>query len=595
MMMMLGRCAAAVVTLLAVDGGTEALGVTGTWIAEPDPNGGTLPWEVPANWQDGVVPGSTAGVAGTSTDVALFTTPGGDGTQVAVDLNRNVGGITFDMPTGNGRTIGVAGGNTLYLSDGGIIQVTAASATATNPQIAAPVVLLGSSATFASYSTNSSAGLKPNGNITTAAASGTTTLFLDGVNSSGTLTSNSQVGGTITDGASATISVVKTGTGVWDFRPSSQNTYSGPTILNGGGIRLNSAGALSPNSDVTINGESSLRASVPVTGRRITINTVAGYQSGSTPLSVSGSGVFNLASDSGPAITVNVGDQAATADLALAAAINLTGAVAGEGGFKVTGPAGWRVSFSRPLDLGTVDRTFEVADTPDVSTDLRFTGVVSGSGGIIKTGAGTMKIETSAPTYTGNTTVRAGRLLLTPESWGLVTNGPGDTVLAGGRVELDYSSTGTTPYADVVNAMLTQGRIKAQASPGIASGIEAIAVVDDSAGLSVSLQRAIYGDTDLNGKLNADDYVRIDRGRALGLTGWNNGDVNYDGVINTADYMLIDKAFVASGVPHEALLAQREAEFGSEYVSALIASVPEPSVGMLLVACGLLGRKRDRR
>jgi hypothetical protein len=48
------------------------------------------------------------------------------------------------------------------------------------------------------------------------------------------------------------------------------------------------------------------------------------------------------------------------------------------------------------------------------------------------------------------------------------------------------------------------------------------------------------GDANLDGKINVDDYGRIDFNVALGTTGWFNGDFNYDGKINVDDYGIID-------------------------------------------------------
>jgi hypothetical protein len=59
----------------------------------------------------------------------------------------------------------------------------------------------------------------------------------------------------------------------------------------------------------------------------------------------------------------------------------------------------------------------------------------------------------------------------------------------------------------------------------------------------VLIKYTIVGDADLNGVVNAADYLMIDNGFALNLTGWRNGDFNYDGVVNGDDYSLIDNAF----------------------------------------------------
>jgi hypothetical protein len=55
--------------------------------------------------------------------------------------------------------------------------------------------------------------------------------------------------------------------------------------------------------------------------------------------------------------------------------------------------------------------------------------------------------------------------------------------------------------------------------------------------LTVTVARA--GDCNLDGKITADDVAIMDRGYAMGLSGWANGDFNYDGVVNSADYALI--------------------------------------------------------
>ena len=53
----------------------------------------------------------------------------------------------------------------------------------------------------------------------------------------------------------------------------------------------------------------------------------------------------------------------------------------------------------------------------------------------------------------------------------------------------------------------------------------------------------IYGDADLNGVVNFDDYARTDNGFLNNRTGWVNGDYDYNNLINFDDYSLIDLAF----------------------------------------------------
>jgi Ca2+-binding RTX toxin-like protein len=51
------------------------------------------------------------------------------------------------------------------------------------------------------------------------------------------------------------------------------------------------------------------------------------------------------------------------------------------------------------------------------------------------------------------------------------------------------------------------------------------------------------GDANLSGKVDADDYWRIDGNYASNVTGWSNGDFNYDGQIDGDDYWPIDSAY----------------------------------------------------
>ena len=52
-----------------------------------------------------------------------------------------------------------------------------------------------------------------------------------------------------------------------------------------------------------------------------------------------------------------------------------------------------------------------------------------------------------------------------------------------------------------------------------------------------------YGDTDFNGAVNFDDYVRTDSGFNNNRSGWLNGDADGNGQVNFDDYVLVDLAF----------------------------------------------------
>jgi T5SS/PEP-CTERM-associated repeat protein len=115
-----------------------------------------------------------------------------------------------------------------------------------------------------------------------------------------------------------------------------------------------------------------------------------------------------------------------------------------------------------------------------------------------------------------------------------------------------------------------------------------------------------YGDTDFNGKVNFDDYVRTDNGFNNHLAGWLNGDFDGNGQVNFDDYVLIDLAFntqsgtlgralafadgsdrTLEGMDAGPLLAvHRHFErFGESYLRGLIAAVPEPCAASIALGC----------
>jgi hypothetical protein len=63
---------------------------------------------------------------------------------------------------------------------------------------------------------------------------------------------------------------------------------------------------------------------------------------------------------------------------------------------------------------------------------------------------------------------------------------------------------------------------------------------------AVIVKFALYGDVDLNGSVDADDYFQIDRNARAGSKGYSGGDVDYSGSVDADDLFLVDQTF-ASG------------------------------------------------
>ncbi len=159
---------------------------------------------------------------------------------------------------------------------------------------------------------------------------------------------------------------------------------------------------------------------------------------------------------------------------------------------------------------------------------------------------------------------------------------------------------------DTIQSLLQQGQNNNWSGPGIRSAAAAtdpanlttLGMILNTPGQSfdnqsssatdILIKYTYYGDANLDGVVNGDDYTLIDSGFSIGEHYWMNGDFNYDGTIDGSDYSLIDNAFNTQSTP---LSATQTAQ-----VAAEIASVPEPTsfVFPLFVAAmaGIPRRKR---
>jgi hypothetical protein len=204
-------------------------------------------------------------------------------------------------------------------------------------------------------------------------------------------------------------------------------------------------------------------------------------------------------------------------------------------------------------------------------------------------------------------TIPAGRTLtIAANGTTFATSRVSSVSITGGKLDLndnDLIVTGMTRAA--VEALVASGRHNGDwLGNGITStsaannaGRTSLGVVQASdlgatyfSGQTVSpsdvLVKYTYGgDANLDGKINVDDYGRIDSSVGLGLSGWFNGDFNYDGKINVDDYGIIDSNIGIQGGPLAAALAASPST-----------AVPEPAgTGILLLIAGSAGCLRRRR
>jgi hypothetical protein len=116
---------------------------------------------------------------------------------------------------------------------------------------------------------------------------------------------------------------------------------------------------------------------------------------------------------------------------------------------------------------------------------------------------------------------------------------------AGGSLWKGTGITSSTVAGDTTHLTALGAILNSSGSGALYSSFDGV-----SAASSDVLVRYTYvGDTNLDGKIDASDYSRIDAGFLTQTlptgrtTGWANGDFNYDGAINGSDYTLIDNAF----------------------------------------------------
>jgi hypothetical protein len=293
-------------------------------------------------------------------------------------------------------------------------------------------------------------------------------------------------------------------------------------------------------------------------------------------------------------------------------------------------------TISAPLNL--LSNTV-ITVTPATST-LTINGPISaGTMTITKLGAGAAEVLN----------VRSGALNVNAGTMSILTNGTSAGTSRVGTLTVDNAAaalnlndndlivtagSASTITAAIVNARhngawdrggITSSAARTQTSHattlGVLRGVEYKAVNSPTfdgftvADNDVLVKYTWYGDTDFNGRVNFDDYVRTDNGFNTHLTGWLNGDFDLNGNVNFDDYVLIDLAFnTQSGTLGRALsfldgsdrdvddmndAALRRIEdhfqqFGDAYARSFIAAVPEPATMLtgLLGITPLLARRR---
>jgi autotransporter-associated beta strand protein len=241
-----------------------------------------------------------------------------------------------------------------------------------------------------------------------------------------------------------------------------------------------------------------------------------------------------------------------------------------------------------------------------------FSAGISGATLVSKLGAGTLSVGNARTNLKiGEGTVK---VLANSTATG-VSNVPFLTVTGGGKFDLTNNKLVTnnpvgsavgTNYTDI-SGLIQAGRngggwngssivtsqtdaiTSNRTSIGVATAQQAKSLASASAtavwaGQTVTGSQALVmytygGDANLDGKINVDDYGRIDFNVNLVTSGWYNGDFNYDGKINVDDYGIIDFNVGIQGAPF--FTGAGIGNGGNTF-----AAVPEPRAAALFAGAG---------
>jgi hypothetical protein len=236
-----------------------------------------------------------------------------------------------------------------------------------------------------------------------------------------------------------------------------------------------------------------------------------------------------------------------------------------------------------------------------------------------------LRTPTLSINTTGKLNLQNNKLIVTtPGSTG-TWNGSAYTGVTGdiarGRNGGGWTGTGgiiTTQTAATTGNLTSIGIAKASDVRPATATATAVWAGQTITGTDTLVMYTYGGDATLDGKINVDDYIRIDNGISAHLTGWANGDFNYDGKVNIDDYtQYIDANIGIQGAPFptaSGLLAGGDSlatDAGSPGQTVALTgsilstrtglggigaqAVPEPASGASLIAMSLLGAAQLRR
>jgi autotransporter-associated beta strand protein len=426
--------------------------------------------------------------------------------------------------------------------------------------------------------------------------------------------------------------ITKAGPGTLSLTGPTPNTYAGPTHVHGGTLILEKDAALGTNVAHTFllaNSTSTIAFRAPSSspagftyatqeylmtdgsgnGTLAQVDNLAGNNTFAGSIAIGGTNDAGSIGVSAGSLTLTGGLYARGA-VPAARTINKTGpgtlTLAGNSLLAPAGGATFLTNSNFNVNAGTVDLRSPNFNLPGVTTVnvspgatlLNTTGTLADASLAVNGNfhQSTARLQDVALAVGNNATATLQPAGVAPSVLSSLTlTGTGSLDLTSNALFVDYASTSP---ADTVRQYLLNNQVfssTANADPQnrfTVAYIESSLLPTQSAGApdltSLLLRTTYFGDANVDGTIDAGDFSLIDRGFAANAGVWWQGDFNHDGSVTSADYLLIDRVFTqqsGSFSPSAALLAQRESQFGPDYVAALVTSIPEPS--SLLTACGL--------